>query len=213
VQVDLGVEQLIASELDAVGDADVANVAAGTGGPDGLHYRFLGADRLDDRVRAGPAGHLLDARDALVAALADDVGRAELKRQLLPGLMAADGDDPAPRLAVWRHGRRAAPPRRHRMFEAMALEADEGITLTAYTAEPGTPSHDELKLLASWAATLSSYSDQSEFSMISTKLARLKPGTNRCRTSALTVPNVVSGRGAMPSLNAFRIWRLKSGRG
>ena len=39
------------------------------------------------------------------------------------------------------------------MFEAMALEADEGLTLTAYTAEPGTPSHDGLKLLASWAAT------------------------------------------------------------
>jgi hypothetical protein len=39
------------------------------------------------------------------------------------------------------------------MFEAMALEADEGLTLTAYTAEPGSPSHDALRLLASWAAT------------------------------------------------------------
>jgi hypothetical protein len=39
------------------------------------------------------------------------------------------------------------------MFEAMALEADEGLTLTAYTADPGTPSHDALTLLASWAAT------------------------------------------------------------
>ena len=38
------------------------------------------------------------------------------------------------------------------MFEAMALEADEGLTLTAYTAEPGTPSYDGLRLLASWAA-------------------------------------------------------------
>jgi transcriptional regulator with XRE-family HTH domain len=38
-------------------------------------------------------------------------------------------------------------------FEAMAVEADEGLTLTAYTAEPGTPSHDGLRLLASWAAT------------------------------------------------------------
>jgi len=36
------------------------------------------------------------------------------------------------------------------MFEAMALEADEGLTLTAYTAEPGAPSHDGLQLLASW---------------------------------------------------------------
>lgn len=39
------------------------------------------------------------------------------------------------------------------MFEAMTLDADEGLTLTAYTAEPGTPSHDGLRLLASWAAT------------------------------------------------------------
>jgi transcriptional regulator with XRE-family HTH domain len=39
------------------------------------------------------------------------------------------------------------------MFEAMALEADEGLTLTAYAAQPGTPSHDGLRLLASWAAT------------------------------------------------------------
>ncbi len=39
------------------------------------------------------------------------------------------------------------------MFEAMALEADEGLTLTAYAAEPGSPSHDALRLLASWAAT------------------------------------------------------------
>jgi hypothetical protein len=39
------------------------------------------------------------------------------------------------------------------MFEAMALEADEGLTLTAYTAEQGTPSRDALALLASWAAT------------------------------------------------------------
>jgi transcriptional regulator with XRE-family HTH domain len=39
------------------------------------------------------------------------------------------------------------------MFEAMAIEADEGLTLTAYTAEPGTPSYDTLRLLAIWAAT------------------------------------------------------------
>lgn len=38
-------------------------------------------------------------------------------------------------------------------FEAMPLPADPGLTLTAYTAEPGTPSHDGLRLLASWAAT------------------------------------------------------------
>jgi transcriptional regulator with XRE-family HTH domain len=38
-------------------------------------------------------------------------------------------------------------------FEAMDLPADPGLTLTAYTAEPGSPSEDALTLLASWAAT------------------------------------------------------------
>ncbi|CAN5596623.1 helix-turn-helix transcriptional regulator [soil metagenome] len=39
-------------------------------------------------------------------------------------------------------------------YEAMTLPADPELTLLAYTAEPGSPSEDGLKLLASWAATL-----------------------------------------------------------
>ncbi|MGI5242038.1 helix-turn-helix transcriptional regulator [Dactylosporangium sp. CA-139066] len=38
-------------------------------------------------------------------------------------------------------------------FEAMPLPADPGLTMTAYHAEPGSPSQDGLRLLASWAAT------------------------------------------------------------
>jgi transcriptional regulator with XRE-family HTH domain len=38
-------------------------------------------------------------------------------------------------------------------FEAMPLPSDPGLTLTALSAEPGTPTHDALKLLASWATT------------------------------------------------------------
>ncbi|WP_181792816.1 helix-turn-helix transcriptional regulator [Streptomyces sp. WELS2] len=38
-------------------------------------------------------------------------------------------------------------------FDAMELPAHPGLTLTAYSAEPGTPAHDTLRLLASWAAT------------------------------------------------------------
>ena len=34
----------------------------------------------------------------------------------------------------------------------MELPADQGLTLTAYTAEPGTPSAEKLSLLASWSA-------------------------------------------------------------
>ena len=38
-------------------------------------------------------------------------------------------------------------------FELMHLSAEPGLALAAYTAEPGTPSHDNLSLLAAWAAT------------------------------------------------------------
>ncbi|HEY1917314.1 MAG TPA: helix-turn-helix transcriptional regulator [Streptosporangiaceae bacterium] len=38
-------------------------------------------------------------------------------------------------------------------FEAVPLPADPGLTLTAYSAEPGSASQDALKLLASWSAT------------------------------------------------------------
>ncbi len=38
-------------------------------------------------------------------------------------------------------------------FDSMDLLADTGLTLTAYSAEPDSPSHDALQLLASWAAT------------------------------------------------------------
>jgi hypothetical protein len=41
-------------------------------------------------------------------------------------------------------------------FDAMDLPADPGLTLTAYTAEPASPSEDGLRLLASWAATVAS---------------------------------------------------------
>ncbi|MFG2036571.1 helix-turn-helix transcriptional regulator [Dactylosporangium sp. NPDC048998] len=38
-------------------------------------------------------------------------------------------------------------------YEAMPLPADPGLTMTAYHAEPGSPSQDGLRLLASWAVT------------------------------------------------------------
>ena len=37
-------------------------------------------------------------------------------------------------------------------FEELPLPADPGLTITAYTAETGTASHDALALLASWSA-------------------------------------------------------------
>ena len=38
-------------------------------------------------------------------------------------------------------------------YEAMELSADAGLTLTAYSAEPSTPSAEALDLLGSWATT------------------------------------------------------------
>jgi transcriptional regulator with XRE-family HTH domain len=38
-------------------------------------------------------------------------------------------------------------------FNAMELPADQGLTLSVYTAEPGSESAEKLGLLASWAAT------------------------------------------------------------
>jgi hypothetical protein len=38
-------------------------------------------------------------------------------------------------------------------YEGLELAADPGLTLTIYTAEPGSPSEEALRLLASWAAS------------------------------------------------------------
>ena len=37
-------------------------------------------------------------------------------------------------------------------FEVMNSSSDSALQIVAYTASPGTPSHDALKMLASWAA-------------------------------------------------------------
>ncbi|MFD5131628.1 helix-turn-helix transcriptional regulator [Streptomyces olindensis] len=38
-------------------------------------------------------------------------------------------------------------------YEALEMAAEPGLTLTVYTAEPGSPSEEALRVLASWAAT------------------------------------------------------------
>ena len=38
-------------------------------------------------------------------------------------------------------------------YESFELPADPGLSLSTYTAEPGSASADALKLLASWAAS------------------------------------------------------------
>jgi hypothetical protein len=38
-------------------------------------------------------------------------------------------------------------------YEGLEMAAEPGLTLTIYAAEPGSPSEDALRLLASWAAS------------------------------------------------------------
>ncbi|WP_448223540.1 helix-turn-helix transcriptional regulator [Gordonia iterans] len=38
-------------------------------------------------------------------------------------------------------------------YEGLTMEAEPGLSLTVYTAEPGSPSAERIELLASWAAT------------------------------------------------------------
>ena len=108
-----------------------------------------------------------DAADTTVASLRTEAGRDPHNRDLtdLVGELATRSDEFRTRWAahdVRLHQHRhqtLPPPRRRRLeltFDAMDLPADPGLTLTAYTAEPATPSEDALRLLASWAATVAS---------------------------------------------------------
>jgi hypothetical protein len=77
---------------------------------------------LDDRVGAEPVGEVLDPGHPVLAALGDDVGRAELAGKPLAGLVAAHGDDPVgAELAGGQHGQqpdRAVTDHRHRLVWA-----------------------------------------------------------------------------------------------
>jgi len=89
VEVDVREEQALAVEGDVVGDADVADEAAGAGDADRLLHRLLGADALEGGVDADAPGQLLDGGDAVGAALGDDVGRPVFAGELLARGVAA----------------------------------------------------------------------------------------------------------------------------
>src|SRR5829696_6968254 len=94
VQVHMREEELLPRDLHVVEHAHEPNVTACPRGADGLHHGLLRADRLDDRVRPETVGHVLDPCRALLAALGHDLGRAELQREPLAGLVAAHRDNP-----------------------------------------------------------------------------------------------------------------------
>ncbi|WP_422773362.1 helix-turn-helix transcriptional regulator [Plantactinospora sp. WMMC1484] len=105
-----------------------------------------------------------EAADTTVAVLRTEAGRDPYDRALtnLVGELATRSDDFRTRWAMHNvrlhqtGAKRFQHPVIGRLdlaFEAMPLSADPGLTLTAYSAPLGTPAHDTLRLLASWAAT------------------------------------------------------------
>jgi hypothetical protein len=106
-----------------------------------------------------------DAANTTVALLRTEAGRAPYDRALteLVGELATRSDAFRIRWAAHdvRLHRTGAKHFRHPVvgeldlaFDAMELPADAGLTLTAYTAEPGSAAAEKLTLLASWAAPL-----------------------------------------------------------
>ena len=105
-----------------------------------------------------------DVANATVAILRTEAGRDPGDRNLtdLVGELATRSDEFRTRWAAHNvrlhdHGTKRF---RHPVvgelaltFEELPLPADPGLTMTAYTAEPGSASHDTLALLASWTAT------------------------------------------------------------
>ena len=76
-----------------LGHADAADRTAGPCDLERGDDRLLEPDALEHRVRAEPAGQLADALDRLVAALADDVGGAELLSERDALGVVAEQDD------------------------------------------------------------------------------------------------------------------------
>src|SRR5262245_15412136 len=93
METDMCEKQLLAVELNAVRDADVANRTARPRGANRLHHGLLGAHALQSRIGADPVGQLLDAGDAVVSALGHDIGCAKLAGELLPMFVRTHSDD------------------------------------------------------------------------------------------------------------------------
>ena len=105
-----------------------------------------------------------EAANTSVALLRTEAGRDPYNRELtdLVGELATRSEEFRTRWAA--HNvrlHRAGTKRFHHpvvgdvelAYDALELPGEPGLTLTAYTAEPGSPTEDALALLASWAAT------------------------------------------------------------
>src|SRR6202044_2635391 len=84
-------------------------------------------------------------------------------------------------------------------FDAMELPAQPGLTITAYTAVPGTPDHDALQLLAAWGATEDAqHADQPTAPSHQTaKQSRLGPGCGARAAQTMPTPPSPQRRGTL----------------
>jgi len=104
------------------------------------------------------------AADDIVAVLRSTAGRNPYDKDLSDLIGELSTQSEAFRIRWARHDvkyHRAGRKRLHHSivgdldlaYEALELPADPGLRINVYTAEPGSPSEDALKVLASWAAT------------------------------------------------------------
>ncbi|MFH8798111.1 helix-turn-helix transcriptional regulator [Streptomyces sp. NPDC017936] len=104
------------------------------------------------------------AADIAVAILRTEAGRDPHDKDLhdLVGELSTRSDDFRTRWGahdVRHHGTGTKRYHHHAVgdltlaYEGLEMAAAPGLTLTVYTAEPGSPSEEGLRLLASWAAT------------------------------------------------------------
>lgn len=104
------------------------------------------------------------AADVCVAILRTEAGRDPRDKDLhdLVGELSTRSDEFRTRWGAHnvRHHGTGTKNFHHRVvgdltvaYESLELAAEPGLTLTIYTAEPGSPSEDGLRLLASWAAS------------------------------------------------------------
>jgi transcriptional regulator with XRE-family HTH domain len=104
------------------------------------------------------------AADVCVAILRTEAGRDPHDRELhdLVGELSTRSDEFRTRWAAHnvRHHGTGTKHFHHRIvgdltlaYEGLEMAAEPGLTLTIYTAEPGSPSDEALRLLASWSAS------------------------------------------------------------
>jgi transcriptional regulator with XRE-family HTH domain len=124
------------------------------------HARYV---FLDDRSRSFHP-NWDKAADETVAILHTAAGRDPYDRALtdLVGELSTRSDEFRARWAAHnvrqhftgvKHFHHPVVGELHLLFEAMELSADTGLSLYVYSPEPGSPSDDAVRLLASWAVT------------------------------------------------------------